>query len=203
MADPDTSVRQRKPRPATVEDVTEASEATEREVIKSKTIASPKQKLAKEDAYSPVIDIFRVLTFLVFASCGLSYLISSGESWTWGMKHPPKYLQKDWWESHFVRCSPCPPLNGLLLTLPPPARPPVPNPRATLSLRRHRSLQTPLPSHKRHDLRRVRQPAYLRPRRLVPFLRRLRCEPGLRDGLLRRRPDGRHAGGGRDVLAHR
>lgn len=56
-------------------------------------------KAIKEDVYSPVLDVFRVLTFLILASCGLSYLISSGESYTWGLKNPPKHLQKDWWTS--------------------------------------------------------------------------------------------------------
>jgi hypothetical protein len=68
---------------------------------------SPEQKLEDEDdEYSPWVDILRVLSFLVFASCALSYLVSSGESYTWGMKHPPKYLQVDWWKSQFVRYTP-------------------------------------------------------------------------------------------------
>lgn len=96
MANPKPPLRQRKPRTTT----SDASDS-EPELVRVQT-ALPKQKLAEEDAYSPVVDIFRVLTFLVLASCGLSYLISGGETWTWGMKNPPKYLQKAWWESQLV-----------------------------------------------------------------------------------------------------
>lgn len=101
MADTEPSVRQRKPK-TTVNDDSNSSDASEPKLVKVETI-SPKQKVEKEDAYNPIVDIFRVLTFLFLASCGLSYLISSGETWTWGMKNPPKYLQKDWWESQWVR----------------------------------------------------------------------------------------------------
>ncbi|KAL1837517.1 hypothetical protein VTJ49DRAFT_3684 [Mycothermus thermophilus] len=43
------------------------------------------------------LDILRVLTFLLLASCGLSYLVSSGESFFWGMSNPSKVLQPAWW----------------------------------------------------------------------------------------------------------
>lgn len=86
MADPEpSSVRQRKPTAADDEPVQPRSRKA-------------KRKISSEDAYSPYLDILRVLTFLLLASCGLSYLISSGESYFWGMKNPPKYLQKSWWE---------------------------------------------------------------------------------------------------------
>ncbi|KAI0399220.1 putative heme binding protein [Xylaria palmicola] len=63
---------------------------------------SPEEKLADEDDdYSPWVDVLRVISFLIFASCALSYLVSSGETFTWGMKHPPKYLQADWWKAKF------------------------------------------------------------------------------------------------------
>ncbi|RWA03875.1 hypothetical protein EKO27_g11230 [Xylaria grammica] len=63
---------------------------------------TPKQKLDDEDdAYSPWVDILRVISFLIFASFALSYLISGGETFTWGMKHPPKYLQTEWWKAKF------------------------------------------------------------------------------------------------------
>ncbi|KAJ9165077.1 Cytochrome b5 [Coniochaeta hoffmannii] len=93
MAGIESSARQRKP-------TATPSDASEPELVKVPTV-SPKQKVAKEDAYNPIVDIFRVLTFLFVASCGLSYLISGGETWTWGMKNPPKYLQKGWWESQW------------------------------------------------------------------------------------------------------
>lgn len=102
MDDPTTpSLRERKPKRATGDDVTDTGDISESELRRVKTTASSK-KAKSEDAYSPVLDVFRVLTFLLFASCGLSYLISGGESYTWGLKNPPKYLQKDWWASHMV-----------------------------------------------------------------------------------------------------
>lgn len=44
------------------------------------------------DGYTPYVDVLRVITFLLLASCGLSYVISGGESWFWGMKNKPDYL---------------------------------------------------------------------------------------------------------------
>lgn len=103
MADTEPAVRQRKqPTTTNLNDLDDSRDhPSVPTLVKVKTV-QPKQRLEKEDAYSPIVDIFRVLTFLILASCGLSYLISSGESWTWGMKNPPKYLQKDWWESQWV-----------------------------------------------------------------------------------------------------
>ncbi|KAI1269882.1 putative heme binding protein [Xylariaceae sp. FL1019] len=106
------SVRQRKareaanPPPPQVEEVdTDEADEIERDreetdsVLKSAN-RSPEQKLDDEDEeYSPWVDILRVLSFLVFASCALSYLISGGESYTWGGKSHVKYLQKEWWKS--------------------------------------------------------------------------------------------------------
>jgi|SRR3569833_2043177 len=104
MAEPESAVRQRKTNASTEKDETPASKPARPERA---------SKVDDEDAYSPWLDIFRVLTFLCLASCGLSYLISSGESWVWGMKHLPDQLRIDWWKSQFVRVS-LPPLCPLL-----------------------------------------------------------------------------------------
>lgn len=48
------------------------------------------------------VDFARVLTLFFFLSCGLSYLISNGESFFWSMKVPPKYLRTEWWKSQWV-----------------------------------------------------------------------------------------------------
>ncbi|KAJ6789077.1 hypothetical protein PWT90_00379 [Aphanocladium album] len=56
---------------------------------------------ADDESGSPRLDILRVLTFLFLASCGLSYVISSGESFFWGMKNKPNYLKPDWWKAKF------------------------------------------------------------------------------------------------------
>jgi hypothetical protein len=109
-------VRQRKTKanaeqtPPTVEEVdTSEAEEIERKQEDAETARllkknrTPEQKLEDEDDdYTPWVDILRVISFLVFASCALSYLVSSGETFTWGMKHPPKYLQTDWWKAQFV-----------------------------------------------------------------------------------------------------
>jgi hypothetical protein len=62
-----------------------------------------RRRLEDDDEYSPWVDILRVLSFLLVASCGLSYVISGGESLFWGMKDKPQYLRVGWWKSQFVR----------------------------------------------------------------------------------------------------
>ncbi|KAK8862979.1 cytochrome b5 [Apiospora arundinis] len=108
------SVRQRKKAAQeasepVVEPTPAESSATEEDVEvipEPKPKPTPKARLETEDedhdGYTPWLDIVRVITFLLLASAGLSYLISSGESYTWGMKHPPKYMQVNWWKSHFA-----------------------------------------------------------------------------------------------------
>ncbi|KAH7040709.1 uncharacterized protein B0I36DRAFT_260107 [Microdochium trichocladiopsis] len=66
---------------------------------KKKTVAQAEDD---EDSYSPWLDILRVLSFLFLASCGLSYLVSGGETFFWGMKNPPKYLQKQYWAAQWA-----------------------------------------------------------------------------------------------------
>ena len=71
-----------------------------------KTVPTRKSKkrsrVEEEDDYSPYVDFFRVLTFLLLASCGLSYLVSGGESYFWGMKSRPNYLKLSWWRMQYV-----------------------------------------------------------------------------------------------------
>ncbi|KAJ2974948.1 hypothetical protein NUW58_g8496 [Xylaria curta] len=118
----DSGVRQRKAKantatdqtPPQIEEVdTSEAEEIEREREEAETERllrkdrSPKEKVEDEDDdYTPWVDILRVISFLIFASCALSYLISGGESFTWGMKNPPKYIQADWWKSKLVRYFP-------------------------------------------------------------------------------------------------
>ena len=64
-----------------------------------------RSRVEEEDDYSPYLDIVRVLTFLLVASCGVSYLVSNGESYFWGMKNKPDYLKLSWWKLQYVR--PC------------------------------------------------------------------------------------------------
>lgn len=86
----DSELRQRKPQDA---------EEPARETRPKK---SAKRKLSETDAEPPWIDVLRVLSFLFVASCALSYWISNGESFFWGMKHKPNYLRVDWWKAQMV-----------------------------------------------------------------------------------------------------
>ncbi|KAI0485407.1 hypothetical protein F4859DRAFT_470889 [Xylaria cf. heliscus] len=82
------------------EEIEREREEAEAERLRRKN-RTPKEKVDEDDEYSPWVDVLRVISFLIFASCALSYLISGGETFTWGMKHPPKYLRADWWKSKF------------------------------------------------------------------------------------------------------
>jgi hypothetical protein len=69
------------------------------------TAAKPKteEDLEKEETgYTPWVDILRVITFIVFASCGLSYVITSGKSFVWGGVARPDVLRLDWWQQQLV-----------------------------------------------------------------------------------------------------
>ncbi|UKZ77260.1 hypothetical protein TrVFT333_004980 [Trichoderma virens FT-333] len=65
----------------------------------AKTKSSSKSRVDEEDAYSPWLDTLRVISFLFVASCALSYWISNGESFFWGMRNKPHYLRVDWWKA--------------------------------------------------------------------------------------------------------
>ncbi|KAK4152602.1 hypothetical protein C8A00DRAFT_16082 [Chaetomidium leptoderma] len=112
MAD-ETSVRRRKPEPkATTSslepDLAESQAESQDEKVKKNAPKKAKKKsknardqLDDDETYTSgalSLDIFRVLTFLILASCGLSYLVSSGESFFWGLSDPAKYLRPDWWK---------------------------------------------------------------------------------------------------------
>lgn len=85
----DSEVRQRKP-------LAEEKPA-------QKKLTKPRPKSHDQDEYSSWgLDILRVLSFLFVASCGLSYVISSGESFFWGMQNKPNYMRVDYWKSKFV-----------------------------------------------------------------------------------------------------
>lgn len=92
MADP--QVRQRKP-----EKEAETDSAAQ---VPGKKTSKKSKKEGKVEYENPWIDVARVLTFLFVVSCGLSYVVSAGESFFWSMKVPPKYLRTEWWKSQFV-----------------------------------------------------------------------------------------------------
>ncbi|KAL7798187.1 cytochrome b5 [Trichoderma ceciliae] len=64
-----------------------------------KAAKTKKLKVRDEDAYSPWLDALRVISFLFVASCALSYWISNGESFFWGMRNKPNYMRVDWWKA--------------------------------------------------------------------------------------------------------
>lgn len=71
--------------------------------VNAKEDAKLRAKAQRDDESGSLrLDILRVLTFLFIASCGLSYVISSGESFFWGMQNKPYYLKPDWWKAKFV-----------------------------------------------------------------------------------------------------
>lgn len=109
MAD-EASVRRRKPEPKTTNPSDPETTESSQDEKKARNNAPKKTKkktaqdrLDEDESYSSLyLDIFRVLTFLFIASCGLSYLVSNGESFFWGMSNPPKYLRVDWWKKQLV-----------------------------------------------------------------------------------------------------
>lgn len=52
----------------------------------------------EEDDYTPWVDILRVISFLLLASFGLSYVTSGGDSWWWGVKNKPDYMTVNYWK---------------------------------------------------------------------------------------------------------
>lgn len=107
-------IRQRKGKGPAKDDSYRTAIVEELDTSESDTPAPPKPKpstkerVNDDDEYSPWVDILRVISFLLVASCGLSYLISGGESFTWSMRAPPKYMQLDWWKTQLVH----PPLQS-------------------------------------------------------------------------------------------
>ncbi|KAH6891251.1 hypothetical protein B0T10DRAFT_484815 [Thelonectria olida] len=92
----DSELRQRKPVEA---------EEPEKEATPDSPVDTPKKKKTRrvrvqdeEDAYSPYLDVLRVLSFLFLASCGLSYVITGGDSWWWGRRHTPDVLTVQYWK---------------------------------------------------------------------------------------------------------
>ncbi|OLN87164.1 Membrane steroid-binding protein 1 [Colletotrichum chlorophyti] len=98
MADDSTSVRHRKPAQRS-EDEDNLFAGTPAEHSRGKKVKKSKKAKDDTDEYTPWVDILRVLSFLALASCALSYLISGGESFTWGFENKPWYLRPDYWKS--------------------------------------------------------------------------------------------------------
>ncbi|KAM0282937.1 hypothetical protein ACHAQH_002748 [Verticillium albo-atrum] len=69
---------------------------------KTKSKSTSKSKKTRDegadDAFSPLIDVLRVISFIAVASCALSYVVSGGESWTWGFNDKPWYVRPSYWK---------------------------------------------------------------------------------------------------------
>ncbi|KAK4102488.1 cytochrome b5 [Parathielavia hyrcaniae] len=108
MAD-EPSVRRRKPEPKSTESLVSESvesdtEQVEEQIPKKPRRKSPHERLDDDEAYSTAslcVDILRVLTFIGLAWIGLSYLISNGDTYSWGLSDPPKYVNPEWWMKKF------------------------------------------------------------------------------------------------------
>ena len=85
----DSELRQRKPVPQEHE-----GERLEDSPKKAKKTTPSKA----DDDYSPWMDVLRVLSFLFVVSCVSSYVLSSGESFFWGMKEKPPYMKVNYWK---------------------------------------------------------------------------------------------------------
>lgn len=85
----------------------EDSELRQRKTQASKPSSSkthgPSRSADDDDQYSPLVDVLRVITFLIVASCGLSYVVSGGASWFWGGVRLPEYATVAYWKQQFVR----------------------------------------------------------------------------------------------------
>jgi len=102
MAD-ESSVRRRKPEPKTTtppeSDTEESQDEQPQQATPKKQKKSVKQKLEEDESYtSHVVDVFRLLTFLILAYIGLSYLVSYGETYSLGLPNAPKYFKVNWWK---------------------------------------------------------------------------------------------------------
>jgi len=69
------------------------------------------QEQDEYDRWSVLMDVIRVLLIFIAASCAISYLMSGGESWAWGMRNKPRYLRSSWWKAQLV--SPLPQYHQL------------------------------------------------------------------------------------------
>lgn len=195
-AEPESAVRQRKAVADPADPAAQDAQPSNDEGGKKKRSKKSKKVDTDEVEYgNPLVDVLRVLSFLLFVSCGASYLVSGGESFFWSLKVPPKYLRVETWKGLFVRtptrlrprCSM--PLSSLTdhscLLL---EWAPVHNPRRTRPARRFRRNQAHLPCHQWLRIRCHRRLACLWTRRLLPRLCRRRCLPRLRHWLFRRGP---------------
>ncbi|KAL2265799.1 hypothetical protein VTJ83DRAFT_6899 [Remersonia thermophila] len=94
----ESSARRRKPAPQ--DEATDSSQDESAPKPTKTTAKRSDRSDAEQYEYGKsaiALDMLRVLTFLLLASCGLSYLVSNGESFFWGVHNPSKVLQPAWW----------------------------------------------------------------------------------------------------------
>ncbi|KAF4962033.1 hypothetical protein FSARC_9866 [Fusarium sarcochroum] len=96
MAD-ESTLRQRKPQPKNESDSELSEPSTPTKKGKKRSSADIDQE-DHWDGYSPFLDVFRVITFVIVASMGLSYVISGGESFWWGHKNKPEWMTQKYYK---------------------------------------------------------------------------------------------------------
>lgn len=205
-----SEVRHRKPTPTESADNDSINDHDQAE-DQNQQRGAAERKRERQGITLTFLDILRVLVTLSISSLLLSYFLTNGESLLWGYR--PWFTKLDQIKAAWVS-TPSPPsplpiptsnppsVTGIVFSRQP-ARQSPPNLGTTLPLQWHRPLPPHLPRSQWHHLRRLRLPTHLRPRRLLPQLRRRGRDPRIRDGLLRRRPHRRLERGGGDVYSPR
>ncbi|KKA27836.1 hypothetical protein TD95_003900 [Thielaviopsis punctulata] len=92
----ESNLRQRKPV------ASPSSDSDSVPLLEKKTV---QQRIKDEDATttsSLIVDGLRILTFLILASCTLSYLTSGGRSMFWTAHTVPRYLTVKYWKAQFA-----------------------------------------------------------------------------------------------------
>ncbi|KAM0561727.1 hypothetical protein ACHAPJ_002896 [Fusarium lateritium] len=96
MAD-ESTLRQRKAQPKNESESEVSEPSTPTKKGKKRSSADVDQE-DPWDGYSPYLDVLRVITFVIVASMGLSYVISGGESFWWGHKNKPDWMTQKFYK---------------------------------------------------------------------------------------------------------
>jgi hypothetical protein len=108
----DPGARQRKVVADSVDAAVQDAQPSSDDAGRKKRAKKGKKSDTQEVEYGNLwVDVLRVLSFLLFVSCGASYLVSGGESFFWSAKVPPKYLRMETWKGLLVCIQSPPPPN--------------------------------------------------------------------------------------------
>ncbi|KAF5019932.1 hypothetical protein F66182_8055 [Fusarium sp. NRRL 66182] len=106
----ESTLRQRKPQQKDESDpsLSEPSTPTKKGKKSKKRSSTEIDQEDPWDGYSLWLDALRVITFLIVASMGLSYVISGGESFWWGQKNKPEWMTTKFYKDKIL--GPPPPI---------------------------------------------------------------------------------------------